>query len=227
MSALQVSVTFRPIPETDKAKPLQNRLCSLMMSSPPPPDRFIWWLPLAAVLSAVGVLVSLMVNGANDSVLFIVLIAPIVCFIGLLWLLVAAIWKRPRSGRIDSPVWRACLAVGTGSPASWRRHKSRSPQRTAPLYQWQPLLRLTLRTPGRPSKRKVLTPPMPRPARSRRTLRANAVTHSGAIKSRFLPCSGYARRSLCPIKRRKGRWKTSLMNKLGRFWLSVTSFPNS
>lgn len=61
-----------------------------------PPDRLIWWLPLAAVITAGGVLLVLMVNGPNDPVLFIVLIAPIVCFIGLLCLLVAAIWKRPR-----------------------------------------------------------------------------------------------------------------------------------
>ena len=61
-----------------------------------PPDRLIWWLPLAAVLTAGGLLLSLMVNSANDSVLFVMLIAPIVCFIGLLCLLVAAISKRPR-----------------------------------------------------------------------------------------------------------------------------------
>ena len=46
---------------------------------------------MAAVITAGGVLLFLMVNSANDSVSFIVLIAPIVCFIGLLFLLVAAI----------------------------------------------------------------------------------------------------------------------------------------
>jgi hypothetical protein len=60
-----------------------------------PPDRLIWWLPLVTVITAGAVLIFLMVN-ANDSDLFILLIAPIVCFIGLLCLLVAAIWKRPR-----------------------------------------------------------------------------------------------------------------------------------
>jgi hypothetical protein len=61
-----------------------------------PPDRLIWWLPLAAVIAAGVVLLSLMVNGANDSFLFVMLIAPSVIFIGLLCLLVGAIWKRPR-----------------------------------------------------------------------------------------------------------------------------------
>lgn len=51
---------------------------------------------MAAVLSAGAVLVFLIVNGANDSVLFILLIAPIACCMGLIWLLVGAIQKRPR-----------------------------------------------------------------------------------------------------------------------------------
>ena len=59
-------------------------------------DQLIWWLPLAAVITSAGVFLFLMVRSANDSVLFIVLIAPIVCFIVLLSLLVAAILKRPR-----------------------------------------------------------------------------------------------------------------------------------
>ena len=63
---------------------------------PAPRDRFIWWLPLAAVITAGGVLLSLMISNGNDSVLFIVLIGPIVCFVGLLSLLVAGILKRPR-----------------------------------------------------------------------------------------------------------------------------------
>jgi hypothetical protein len=60
------------------------------------PDRLISWLPLAIVITTGGVLLSLMVNHANDSFLFIMLIAPIVCFIGVLCLLIAAIRKRPR-----------------------------------------------------------------------------------------------------------------------------------
>jgi hypothetical protein len=63
---------------------------------PAPRDRLIWWLPLAAVITAGGVLLSLTVRSANESVLFIVLIAPMICFIGVLSLLVAAILKRPR-----------------------------------------------------------------------------------------------------------------------------------
>ena len=59
-------------------------------------DRIIWWLPSAAVFGAGGLLMSLMIHGADDAVLFVLLIAPIFCFIGLLWLLVAAIRKRPR-----------------------------------------------------------------------------------------------------------------------------------
>ena len=59
-------------------------------------DRIVWWLPLAAVIGASGILTALMLHGADDPIFFVLLIAPVLCFIGLLWLLVAAIRKRPR-----------------------------------------------------------------------------------------------------------------------------------
>lgn len=56
----------------------------------------IWWLPLPVVLEAAGVLLVLMIRSADDPLLYVFLIAPVVCFICFLLLLAVAIRKRPR-----------------------------------------------------------------------------------------------------------------------------------
>src|SRR5215468_5537448 len=55
----------------------------------------IWWLPMVTVLAASALLLSMMLHGSNDTLFFIVLICPLVCFLFLLWLIIT-IKKRPR-----------------------------------------------------------------------------------------------------------------------------------
>lgn len=59
-------------------------------------DRIIWWLPSCVVAIAGSVLVSFITYDANASILFVFLIAPVVCFVCFLFLLSALIRKRPR-----------------------------------------------------------------------------------------------------------------------------------
>jgi hypothetical protein len=59
-------------------------------------DRILWWLPLSLVLGAAVLLLSLMIRSSDAPLLYILFIAPVVCFACFLWLLAAAIRKKPR-----------------------------------------------------------------------------------------------------------------------------------
>jgi hypothetical protein len=61
----------------------------------PSPDRILWWLPVSVVLGASLLLLPLMMWDADAPLLYVLLIFPVVCFIGFLWLLAAAIRKKP------------------------------------------------------------------------------------------------------------------------------------
>jgi hypothetical protein len=59
-------------------------------------DRILWWLPLIVVVAAAAVLLGLMIHSADAPILYVFLIAPLVCFVFILWLLAAAIRRKPR-----------------------------------------------------------------------------------------------------------------------------------
>jgi hypothetical protein len=59
-------------------------------------DHVIWWLPVWVVLGGGGVLLSLMMWSAHAPLLYMLLIAPAVCFVCFLFLIAAAIRQRPR-----------------------------------------------------------------------------------------------------------------------------------
>jgi hypothetical protein len=59
-------------------------------------ERFNWRLPLYVVVGASMLLLSLFLHSADGSLLYILVVAPIVCLLCLVLLLIAAIRKRPR-----------------------------------------------------------------------------------------------------------------------------------